>query len=103
LSGLIVDVFGDLAVIASSAAWVENYKPEVEACINRIDGINHINWRPSVDFLKEEGMDVSDMKEVHPSTCPERIKVECASKITNYTIHIFISFLMLALFFLVIF
>ncbi|KAJ6432351.1 hypothetical protein OIU84_019569 [Salix udensis] len=75
LSGLIVDVFGDLAVIASSAAWVENYKPEVEACINRIDGINHINWRPSVDILREEGMDVLDMKEVHPSTCPERIKV----------------------------
>ncbi|KAJ6720717.1 RIBOSOMAL RNA LARGE SUBUNIT METHYLTRANSFERASE [Salix viminalis] len=75
LSGLIVDVFGDLAVIASSAAWVENYKPDVEACINRIDGINHINWRPSVDILREEGMDVLDMKEVHPSTCPERIKV----------------------------
>ncbi|GKF38612.1 S-adenosyl-L-methionine-dependent methyltransferases superfamily protein, partial [Tanacetum coccineum] len=26
LSGLIVDVFGDLAVVASSAAWVEKYK-----------------------------------------------------------------------------
>ncbi|CAK7326042.1 unnamed protein product [Dovyalis caffra] len=73
LSGLIVDVFGDSAVIASSAAWVENYKPEVEAFIDRIDGINHINWRPSVDILKEEGLDVSDMKEEH--TCPKRIKV----------------------------
>lgn len=29
-------------MIASSAAWVENEKQEVEACINRTDGINHI-------------------------------------------------------------
>ena len=71
-------------MIASSTAWVENYKPEVEACINRIDGINHINWRPSVDILREEGMDVLDMKEVHPSICPERIKVECAK---NYKLY----------------
>ncbi|GAV70223.1 LOW QUALITY PROTEIN: IMPDH domain-containing protein/Methyltrans_SAM domain-containing protein, partial [Cephalotus follicularis] len=75
LSGLIVDVFGDIAVIASSAAWVEKYRPEVEACISRIDEINHINWRPSVEILKEEGVDVSNMKDKHPSTCPERIKV----------------------------
>jgi hypothetical protein len=65
-------------VIASSAAWVENEKQEVEACINRTDGINHIIWRTSVEILKEEGMNVSDVKEKHRSTCPERIKVECA-------------------------
>ncbi|XP_038682231.1 ribosomal RNA large subunit methyltransferase I isoform X4 [Tripterygium wilfordii] len=75
LSGLIVDVFGDIAVIASSAAWVEKYKPELEACIHRLDEINHINWRPSVEMLKEEGMDVSNLKEMHQHTCPERIKV----------------------------
>lgn len=76
LSGLIVDVFGDIAVIASSAAWVEKYKQEIEACISRIDEINHINWRPSVEILKEEGMNLSDLKEMHPSACPERTKVE---------------------------
>jgi hypothetical protein len=76
LSGLIVDVFGDLAVIASSAAWVEKYKQEIEACISRIDEINHVNWRPSVEILKEEGINLSDLKEVHPSACPERTKVE---------------------------
>uniref|UniRef100_A0A803N627 Uncharacterized protein n=1 Tax=Chenopodium quinoa TaxID=63459 RepID=A0A803N627_CHEQI len=58
LSGLIVDVFGDVAVVASSAAWVEKYKLEIEACINKVDGIRHINWRPSVDMLKEEGLDL---------------------------------------------
>nr|POF06688.1 ribosomal rna large subunit methyltransferase i [Quercus suber] len=75
LSGLIVDVFGDLAVIASSAAWVEKYKQEIEACISRIDEINHINWRPSVEILKEEGINLSDLKEMRPSACPERTKV----------------------------
>lgn len=76
LSGLIVDIFGDLAVIASSAAWVEKYKQEIEACISRIDEINHINWRPSVEILKEEGINLSDLKEMRPSACPERTKVE---------------------------
>uniref|UniRef100_A0A7N2LLK7 PUA domain-containing protein n=1 Tax=Quercus lobata TaxID=97700 RepID=A0A7N2LLK7_QUELO len=76
LSGLIVDVFGDLAVIASSAAWVEKYKQEIEACISRIDEINHINWRPSVEILKEEGINLSDLKEMRPSACPERTKLD---------------------------
>ncbi|WCJ28643.1 Ribosomal RNA large subunit methyltransferase I [Euphorbia peplus] len=73
LSGLIVDVFGDLAVIASSAAWVEKYKAEVEACISRVDEIHHINWRPSVEILKEEGINVSISKEI--PVCHERTKV----------------------------
>ncbi|KAK7257001.1 hypothetical protein RIF29_30657 [Crotalaria pallida] len=75
LSGLIIDVFGDVAVVASSAAWVEKYRPEIEACIRKIDHINHINWRPSVDILKEDGINVSDIKEVQSATCPERTKI----------------------------
>ncbi|KAM7269403.1 hypothetical protein ACFE04_024900 [Oxalis oulophora] len=74
LSGLIVDVFRDVAVVASSAAWVEKYKPEIQDCINKIEEIKHIKWRPSVEILKEEGLDVSDMKDKNTSTCPERIK-----------------------------
>ncbi|XP_052733854.1 uncharacterized protein LOC108320252 isoform X3 [Vigna angularis] len=75
LSGLIIDVFGDVAVVASSAAWVEKYKSEIEACLGKINYINHINWRPSVDILKEDGMNESDLKEMHSSTCPERTKI----------------------------
>ncbi|GLU05096.1 hypothetical protein SLE2022_222150 [Rubroshorea leprosula] len=75
LSGLVVDIFGDLAVIASSAAWVEKYKPQIEACIGRINEINHIKWRPAIEILKEEGMGAADLKDVHPSTCPLRTKV----------------------------
>ncbi|XP_010260742.1 PREDICTED: ribosomal RNA large subunit methyltransferase I isoform X3 [Nelumbo nucifera] len=73
LSGLIIDIFGDIAVIASSAAWVEKYKSEIESCINRTNEINHIKWRPSIDILKEEGLDVSDLQESHPQPSLERV------------------------------
>ncbi|KAF6135174.1 hypothetical protein GIB67_035245 [Kingdonia uniflora] len=75
LSGLIVDVFGDLAVIASSAAWVEKYKPEIEYFISRINGINGIKWRPSVDMLKEEGLEVSDPSDPPLLPSPGMVKV----------------------------
>ncbi|PKI62820.1 hypothetical protein CRG98_016771 [Punica granatum] len=75
LSGLIVDVFGDIAVVASSAAWVEKYKPDIEFCLRKIDGISHINWRPSVEILKEEGLEVSNFGETDSAACPKRTKV----------------------------
>ncbi|KAF9592473.1 hypothetical protein IFM89_015044 [Coptis chinensis] len=75
LSGLIVDVFGDLAVIASSATWVEKYKPVIVSCISRIDGINHVKWRPSIDILKEEGLELSDLDGSHLSLSLETVKV----------------------------
>lgn len=75
MSGLIVDIFGDIAVIASSAAWVEKYRPEIEDCVGKVCDINHINWRPSLEILKEEGLDVSELRETESSTCPQRAKV----------------------------
>ncbi|VFQ90784.1 unnamed protein product [Cuscuta campestris] len=76
LSGLIVDVFGDLAVIASSAAWVEKYRQQIEFCVSRINGIKHISWRPSVEILKEEGLEFSSSTntDLAPSL-PKRVKV----------------------------
>lgn len=76
LSGLIVDVFDDVAVVASSAAWVEKYKPEIEACINKVDGINHINWRPSIEILKEEGIDLMKLKHTSRATPLTRVEVK---------------------------
>jgi len=75
LSGLIVDVFDDVAVVASSAAWVEKYKPEIEACLNKVNGINYINWRPTVEILKEEGIDVSKLKHMPPAAPSALVKV----------------------------
>ncbi|XP_042375553.1 ribosomal RNA large subunit methyltransferase I-like isoform X1 [Zingiber officinale] len=75
LSGLIVDVFGDVAVIASSAAWVEKYKQEIEFLVGGVRDVNHIKWRPSIDILKEEGLEISSNGEHISSSCPGRIKV----------------------------
>nr|CAB3445778.1 unnamed protein product [Digitaria exilis] len=74
LSGLIVDIFADVAVIASSAAWVEKYREEIQFFVSKLNGINHIKWRPSEDILKEEGLDVSDYKE--PSSSCSAVKVD---------------------------
>ncbi|XP_060187659.1 uncharacterized protein LOC132616913 isoform X1 [Lycium barbarum] len=62
LSGLIVDIFGDLAVIASSAAWVQTYQHQIMDCLSRLNNIKRISWRPTVEILKEEGLDLSDLK-----------------------------------------
>ncbi|KAJ4894277.1 S-adenosyl-L-methionine-dependent methyltransferases superfamily protein [Raphanus sativus] len=80
LSGLIVDVFGDIAVVASSAAWIEKYRNHVEACLrSSVHGVNHINWRPSLDLLKEDGFDISSLKLTQSSSSspplPERSMV----------------------------
>ncbi|XP_071736552.1 uncharacterized protein [Rutidosis leptorrhynchoides] len=75
LSGLIVDVFGDLAVVASSAAWVEKYKEHIRHCISRIDGIKSIVWRPSTEILKEEGLDLSDLAQEELPGSIETVKV----------------------------
>ncbi|MCL7046183.1 hypothetical protein MKW94_012448, partial [Papaver nudicaule] len=76
LSGLIVDVFGELAVIASSAAWVEKYRQEIESYISRINEINHIKWRPSADILKEEGLELTDLDDSVASPSLQTVKVE---------------------------
>ncbi|XP_074296015.1 uncharacterized protein LOC141623756 isoform X2 [Silene latifolia] len=73
LSGLIVDVFDDVAVVASSAAWVEKYKPDIMACIKNVAGITHISWRPSLEILKEEGLDLSN-SETTPDTHRSMVK-----------------------------
>ncbi|XP_073155606.1 uncharacterized protein [Henckelia pumila] len=75
LSGLIVDVFGDEAVIASSAAWVEKYKQQIKHHISQIKNINHITWRPSIEVLKEEGYDFPDSGVTDSSDPPRTVKV----------------------------
>ncbi|KAH7679056.1 23S rRNA (cytosine(1962)-C(5))-methyltransferase protein [Dioscorea alata] len=71
LSGLIIDVFGDVAVVASSAAWVEQYKSVIELHIRTMKNIKHIKWRPSIDILKEEGLDISDQTDSDSSMLSE--------------------------------
>ncbi|KAL7592671.1 uncharacterized protein LOC111913670 isoform X1 [Lactuca sativa] len=74
LSGLIVDVFGDLAVIASSAAWVEKYKQHIKKCISGLNMIKSVVWRPSTEILKEEGLE-SEKEEEEDLLCERVVKV----------------------------
>lgn len=78
LSGLIVDVFGDAAVIASSAAWVEKYRAEIELHLSRISNLNNLIWRQSIEVLKEEGLDFTrHQKDNSPSALFKKLKVSC--------------------------
>ncbi|XP_058072246.1 uncharacterized protein LOC131221122 isoform X1 [Magnolia sinica] len=70
-----IDAAIELPVVASSAAWVEKYKSEIEFHISRVNEINHIKWRPSVDILKEEGLNLSDQRESSSVPSSETVKV----------------------------
>ena len=74
MSGLIVDIFADVAVIASSAAWVEKYRQKIQFLVSKVNGISHIKWRPLADILKEEGLDISEHKE--PASPCSTVKVD---------------------------
>ncbi|GAQ87325.1 hypothetical protein KFL_003450110 [Klebsormidium nitens] len=58
LSGLIADVLGDHVVVLSCAAWVERHAPVVRAAIQEATGLRSIVWRPSLDILREEGLEL---------------------------------------------
>jgi 23S rRNA G2069 N7-methylase RlmK/C1962 C5-methylase RlmI len=66
---IIVDIFADAAVIASSAASVEKYRQEIQFLVSKVNGINHIKWRSSADILKEEGLDIPKQKEAASFSC----------------------------------
>ncbi|GAB0492108.1 hypothetical protein MMPV_003367 [Pyropia vietnamensis] len=56
LSGLAVDVYESVAVVSSSAAWVEVHRPLVTEALRGVlpQGTNLI-WRRSADRLKQDG------------------------------------------------
>lgn len=58
LSGLMIDVFGDLVTIQSSALWVEKHKETIKAALTRVLGIRDSNivWKCSEKRLKQDGM-----------------------------------------------
>jgi 23S rRNA G2069 N7-methylase RlmK/C1962 C5-methylase RlmI len=87
LSGLIVDIFDDVAVIASSAAWVEKYRQRIEFLVNKFSDVNYIKWRSSADILKEEGLDMSEQKEPAPSSHSGSVKVSLLILIFKGCLH----------------
>jgi 23S rRNA G2069 N7-methylase RlmK/C1962 C5-methylase RlmI len=64
LPGLIVDVFGHIAVVRSSSIWIEQRKHIVqEALKTLVPDCKDVVWRPALDMLKMEGMDVNSHEE----------------------------------------
>ncbi len=57
ISGLIVDVFDSVAVVSSSAIWIEKRKPIiVEHLLQSLEYVDRVVWRPSREMLEMEGM-----------------------------------------------
>ena len=67
LSGLIVDILGEHVVVASSAAWVEGYRPMIELAISKATNVTRMSWRPSVEISKEEGLQDENLRDTSPS------------------------------------
>ena len=67
LSGLIVDILGEHVVVASSAAWVEGYRPMIELAISKATNVTRMSWRPSVEILKEEGLQDENLRDTSSS------------------------------------
>lgn len=71
--GLIVDVFGGVAVVQSSAAWIEARRGVVTACL---EGLGYaVVWRAAVDMLALEGIEVSEDGE-EPQGAPQVVVIE---------------------------
>lgn len=56
LSGLTIDCFGDVLVVASSALWVEKYRTEIEAAMRDVTKPRVIVWRQVNAPLRQDGV-----------------------------------------------
>ena len=60
LSGLMVDVFGNRAIVQSAAAWIEIHQVLVKQCIEQTLGKDYdIVWRPAEARLKQDGYNLT--------------------------------------------
>lgn len=55
LSGLTIDRFNHICVIASSAFWVEEAKDLIISCLKELLPHDELLWRPQIKALKQDG------------------------------------------------
>eukprot|EP00890_Picochlorum_soloecismus_P002131 jgi/Picsp_1/2919/NSC_01144-R1_ribosomal rna large subunit methyltransferase i-like len=66
LSGLVVDVISNIAVVHSSAAWVEQWRDDIEQYILQAAAdVDKIVWRRAENMLKMEGIEFEESDENH--------------------------------------
>ena len=54
LSGLAVDILGDLAVVMSSAGWCQVYRKEITAALEELTALKVV-WKTTASRLKQDG------------------------------------------------
>jgi 23S rRNA (cytosine1962-C5)-methyltransferase len=66
LSGLTVDCYGDILVVASSAYWVELHRETIENSLKAVYSPTQILWFPQQKPLQQDGFETE--KALHPDT-----------------------------------
>lgn len=57
LSGLVIDRFGDVVVVAAFAFWVQKYRSLIEECIREVLKPASLIWKPQQKPLAQDGWD----------------------------------------------
>ena len=60
LSGLVVDVYGSIAVASSTAAWIEMHEDTVVDSLKTSLNAQSVRWQQGASMLKLEGLTLSD-------------------------------------------
>jgi 23S rRNA (cytosine1962-C5)-methyltransferase len=55
LSGLTIDVFNEIAIVSSSAYWVEAHRELIIACMKKSLPLEQVIWFPQTKALKQDG------------------------------------------------
>ena len=53
-------MYGDTAVVSSSAAWIQQFRQVIESSLKGPDGTQQVIWRPAVALLQLEGHNVAE-------------------------------------------
>ena len=55
LSGVVVDVFGTVAVVSSSAIWAEVHRDAIVEAVEALGIVDRVEWQQSVSRLQQDG------------------------------------------------
>lgn len=81
LSGLVVDVVGDVAVVQASATWVERRRPIIEKLVIEHANVKRVVWRQAAELVAEEGwVQEEEIKEESEVVQEETVALEAGLK-----------------------
>lgn len=87
LSGLVVDVFGDVAVAQSAAFWIEKKRNMIVESLQSVLGPSiRVVWKRSSNFLKLDGFEAASEADSEMPTADYLIDVNIEENGINYTV-----------------